>query len=61
MTEEEYKERFDEIIEKEKLEVEKYLEKDDIKPQLDGAINKIYKETGRLLKQLQAEYYGRKD
>lgn len=61
MTEEEYKERFDEIIEKEKLEVEKYLEKEDIKPQLDGPINKIYKETGRLLKQLQAEYYGRKD
>ncbi len=61
MTEEEYKKRFDEIIQREKKEVEEYLEKEEIKPQLDSPINMIYKKTGILLKELQDEYYGRKD
>lgn len=58
---EEYKKRFDEIIKREKIEVEKYLEKHGVKPQIDQPLNKIYKQTGRLLKQLQDEYYGNKE
>ncbi len=56
-TEEEYKKRFDEIIKKEKEEIDEYLKNESIKPQLDSPINKIYKKTGILLKQLQEEYH----
>ncbi len=59
MTEEEYKEKFIQLIENEKKEVNEYIEKNGIEEGiLDSKANKIYKKYGLLMKKLQDEYWG---